>query len=97
MFNNSSLNIGEIGVLQNLKRAALNGLIAEVTGDIKMRLLYSLQDPAESERCLAYKVRIPGYPEIDPRIDWCIKPYQIRRIDENDVTEYKEKQNVCLT
>jgi len=73
------LKVGEIGVLQHLNRQALNGLIAEVTGELKTRFLYSLGDPADSEICLAYKVLVPGYPAGD-KIEWCVKQHQLRRI-----------------
>lgn len=75
------LKTGEIGVLQHLQRQALNGLIAEVTGELKMRMLYSLVNPADSEICLAYKVRIPGYPAVNAKIEWCVKAHQLRAID----------------
>ena len=74
----------EIGVLQHLNRRALNGLIAEVTGDLKRRMLYSITDPADSEICQAYKVCVPGYPQADGRIQWCVKQHQLRRIAEPD-------------
>ena len=75
------LQVGEIGILQYLNRTALNGLIAEVTGELRMRILYSLSNPADSEICLAYKVRVPGYPPVDERIEWCVKANQLRPID----------------
>ena len=78
------LQPGEMGVLQNLKRPALNGLMAEVTGALKKRILYNLINPADSEICPAYKVRVYGYPEVNARIDWCIKVHQIRRIVDPD-------------
>jgi len=78
------LNVGEIGVLQHLNRPALNGLIAEVTGRLKRRALYSISNPADSEICMAYKVCIPGYPPIHDRIEWCVKAHQLRRIDDAD-------------
>jgi len=76
------LQVGEIGVLQHLNRLALNGLIAEVTGDLKNRMLYSITDPADSEICLAYKVCVPGYPQVNGRVQWCVKQHQLRRIAE---------------
>ncbi|MFB3080568.1 MAG: hypothetical protein ACE1Y1_02185 [Nitrosomonadaceae bacterium] len=76
------LQVGEMGILQHLNRIALNGLIAEVTGNLKRRMLYSLTNPADSETCLAYKIRVPGYPTMDDRIEWCVKSHQLRRIDE---------------
>jgi hypothetical protein len=75
------LHVGEIGVLQHLNRQALNGMIAEVTGELKMRMLYSLVNPADSEICLAYKVRVPGYPAVNDKIEWCVKAHQLRAID----------------
>ena len=75
------LQVGEAGVLQHLNRFALNGLIAIVTGELKQRLLYNLTNPADSEVCLAYKVRIPGYPTANERIEWCVKAFQLRRIE----------------
>ena len=88
------LQVGEIGVLQHLNRTALNGLIAEVTGELKQRMLYSLSNPADSEICLAYKVCVPGYPQVDEHIEWCVKSYQIRRIDkpaeDNRYSKYDE-------
>ena len=78
------LQPGEMGILQHLQRAALNGLVAEVTGALKKRHLYSLTNPAESEICAAYKVRVCGFPRINPRIEWCVKAHQIRRIDDPD-------------
>ena len=74
------LQVGEIGVLQHLNRLALNGLIAEVTGDLKSRMLYSITDPADSEICRAYKVCVPGYPQVNGRVQWCVKQHQLRRI-----------------
>ena len=85
------LQVGEIGVLQHLNRQALNGLIAEVTGELKMRMLYSLSNPADSEICLAYKVRVPGYPAIDEKIAWCVKVHQLRAIDGLDDTQVMEQ------
>lgn len=81
------LQVGEIGVLQYLNRSALNGLVAEVTGELKQRMLYSLTNPADSEICLAYKVCIPGFPPVRDRIEWCVKPHQLRRIDDPDASE----------
>lgn len=78
------LKIGEIGVLQNLRRVCLNGLIAEVTGELKKRMLYSISNPADSEICMSYRVRIPGYPPTSNRIEWCVKQHQLRRIDDPD-------------
>ena len=85
------LKIGEIGILQHLNRQALNGLIAEVMGELKIRMLYSLSSPADSEICLAYKVRVPGYPAIDERIEWCVKVHQLRAIDGLDDTQVMEQ------
>ena len=79
--NNAPLQVGEIGVLQNLNRTALNGLIAIVTGEYRQRMLYSLANPADSEICMAYKVRVPGHPPEHDRIEWCVKFHQLRRID----------------
>ncbi len=87
------LQIGEIGVLQHLNRLALNGLIAEVTGDLKSRMLYSITDPADSEICLAYKVCVPGYPQVNGRVQWCVKQHQLRRIAESDDVQ----QEICST
>ena len=78
------LQVGEIGVLQHLNRVALNGLIAEVTGDLKSRMLYSITVPADSEICQAYQVCVPGYPEVTGRVQWCVKQHQLRRIAEPD-------------
>jgi hypothetical protein len=83
------LQVGEIGVLQHLNRLALNGLIAEVTGDLKRRMLYSITDPADSEICQAYKVCVPGYPSTNDGIQWCVKRHQLRRIAEPDDMEQK--------
>ena len=89
------LQPGEIGVLQNLNRAVLNGLLAEVTGILKRRALYSLSNPADSEICPAYKVRIYGYQEINERIEWCVKEFQIRRINNPDELNMNQlKQSV---
>jgi hypothetical protein len=79
--NNEPLKVGEVGILQFMNRTALNGLIAEVTGELKMRMLYSLSNPADSETCPAYKVCVPGYPTPSNRIEWCVKSHQLRRID----------------
>ena len=78
------LKVGEIGVLQNLRRGSLNGLIAEVTGELKKRMLYSIYNPADSEICMSYRVRIPGYPPTSNRIEWCVKQHQLRRIQDPD-------------
>ena len=78
------LQVGEIGILQHLNRVALNGLIAEVTGDLKRRMLYSITNPADSEICQAYKVCVPGYPSTNDGIQWCVKQHQLRRIAEPD-------------
>ncbi len=78
------LEVGEIGVLQHLNRLALNGLIAEVTRDLKRRMLYNITDPADSEICQAYKVCVPGYPQVNGRVQWCVKQHQLRRIAEPD-------------
>ena len=82
--NDKPLQPGETGILQHLKRTALNGLVAEVTGALKKRHLYSLTNPANSEICAAYKVRVCGFPRINPRIEWCVKAHQIRRLDNPD-------------
>lgn len=84
------LQPGEIGVLQNLNRSNLNGLIAEVTGELRERMLYSITNPADSEICLSYKVRIPGYPPAYNRIEWCVKQYQLRRIIDPD---FRQQEN----
>jgi len=86
------LQVGEMGILQHLNRIALNGLIAEVTGGLKRRMLYSLTNPADSEICLAYKIRVPGYPTADDRIEWCVKSHQLRRID-----EFKDSYDLVFT
>ena len=78
------LQPGETGILQNLNRTALNGLVAEVTGELKRRMLYCITNPGDSEICLAYKVSIPGYPRVHERIEWCVKAHQIRRLDDPD-------------
>jgi hypothetical protein len=85
-----SLQPGEIGVLQHMNRTVLNGQIAEVTGRLKRRLLYDLRNPADSEICVAYKVCVPGYPQVYEKVDWCVKAHQIRRIDEGDVLATRE-------
>lgn len=87
------LQVGEIGVLQHLNRVALNGLIAEVTGGLKSRMLYSITDPADSEICQAYQVCVPGYPEANGRVLWCVKQHQLRRIVEPDDLQ----QEMCAT
>ncbi len=84
------LQVGEIGVLQHLNRTALNGLIAEVTGELKRRMLYCITSPADSEICQAYKVCVPGYLPTDDRIEWCVKQHQLRRIAEPDDSQQKE-------
>ncbi|MBI1731831.1 MAG: hypothetical protein HYR49_03550 [Gammaproteobacteria bacterium] len=78
------LKIGEIGILQNLGRSALNGQIAEVIGGLRRRMLYCLTDPARSEICDAYAVKVPGFPAPRDRIVWCVQPHQIRRIIDPD-------------
>ena len=83
------LQPGEIGVLQNMNRTSLNGLLAEVTGELKKRMLFSIIDPADSEICLAYKVNIPGYPPAHERIEWCVKQHQLRRINDPDIAQAK--------
>ena len=70
-----SLQPGEMGILQNLQRTALNGQVAEVTGALKRRFLYSLSNPADSEICPAYKVRVCGFPQVNSRIEWCVKTH----------------------
>ena len=95
--DSAPLQVGEIGVLQYLNRTALNGLIAEVTGELKIRMLYSLSNPADSEICTAYKVRVPGYPQVNDRIEWCVKAHQLRRINnpgESHLSGHAEPQ-VC--
>ena len=82
--NTSPLAVGEPGVLQNLNRPALNGQIAEVTGELRRRMLYCLTDPAQSEICTAYAVRVPGFPAPRDRITWCVKGHQIRRLTDPD-------------
>lgn len=90
------LKVGEVGILQHLKRQALNGLIAEVTGELKTRMLYSLSNPADSEVCPAYKVLVPGYPSGE-KIEWCVKEYQLRRIDgEKNLDEAVKTEPLCL-
>lgn len=81
------LQVGEMGVLQNLRRTSLNGLVAEVTGELRERMLYNITNPADSEICLSYRVRVPGYPPVSNRIEWCVKQYQLRRIDDPDEME----------
>ncbi len=88
------LQVGEIGVLQHLNRVALNGLIAEVTGELKSRMLYSITNPADSEICQAYKVCVPGYPQVNSRVQWCVKRHQLRRIAEPD--DMQKKQSATL-
>ena len=78
------MRVGDIGVLQHLQRASLNGQVAEVIGELRPRLLYSLGDPAQSERCAAYAVRVPGFPSPMDRITWCVKAHQIRPLDDPD-------------
>lgn len=78
------LKIGQVGVLQNLNRSSLNGQIAEVVGELRRRMLYSLSDPAQSEICAAYAVRVPGFPSPMDRITWCVKAHQIRPIENPD-------------
>ena len=84
--------VGELGVLQNLHRPALNGLMAEVTGGLQRRILYCLSDPAKSEICQAYAVRVPGFPAPHDRIIWCVQAHQIRRIIDPD----KEQEEFAL-
>lgn len=91
--DSTPLRIGEIGVLQNLKRAALNGQIAEVTGDLRRRMLYCLTDPAQSEICEAYAVRVPGFPSPKDRIIWCVKAHQIRRLGDPDQASVGARRN----
>jgi hypothetical protein len=79
-----NLKVGEIGILQNLQRSALNGQIAEVTGELRRRMLYCLTDPAKSEICQAYAVRVPGFPAPRDRIVWCVEAHQIRRLSDPD-------------
>jgi hypothetical protein len=92
-----ALQVGEMGVLQHLNRSALNGLIAEVSGELKRRMLYSLSNPADSEICLAYKVRVPGHPSVHERIEWCVKSHQIRRIADPDEVQEEQKQTGATT
>jgi hypothetical protein len=94
--DDSPLQIGEVGILQHLKRSSLNGLIAIVTGELKQRLLYSLSQPSDSEICTAYTVRVPGYPPMNERIDWCVKRHQLRRIDNQGITETQKTAEVDL-
>jgi len=91
------LQSGDIGILQNLQRMALNGQVAEVTGALKRRFLYSLSNPADSEICTAYKVRVCGFPQVNTRIEWCVKPHQIRRIDDPDAYRTETEQAVDKT
>ncbi|HSR62616.1 MAG TPA: hypothetical protein VLN56_04340 [Gammaproteobacteria bacterium] len=94
--NREPLQVGEVGVLQHLNRQTLNGLIAEVTGELKRRFLYSLSNPADSEVCLAYKILVPGYPA-DKRIEWCVKAHQLRRINgERNLDETMKTEPICL-
>ena len=88
------LQPGAMGILQNLRRSALNGLVAEVTGGLRTRLLYSLTDPADSEICPAYRVRVCGHPRVNDRIEWCVKAHQIRPIDDPD--EYCHNGHACM-
>ena len=90
------LQIGEIGVLQHLNRLALNGLIAEVTGELKRRMLYSITNPADSEICQAYKVCVPGYPSENDRIQWCVTQHQLRRIAVPDDLQQKMSVNLAV-
>lgn len=90
------LQVGEIGVLQHLNRQALNGLIAEVTGELKSRMLYSITNPADSEICLAYMVRVPGYPSANERVKWCVKQHQLRRIAGSDGMVRKKSANLVV-
>lgn len=90
------LQVGEIGILQHLNRLALNGLIAEVTGELKRRMLYSITDPADSEICQAYKVCVPGYPSTNNRIQWCVKQHQLRRIAEPDDMQQKKSASLAI-
>jgi len=87
------LQVGEVGVLQNLKRTSLNGLVAEVTGELRQRMLYSITNPADSEICMSYRVRIPGYPPVSSRIEWCVKQFQLRRIDDPDFYSREKAAN----
>ena len=90
------LQVGEIGILQHLNRLALNGLIAEVTGELKRRMLYSITDPEDSEICQAYKVCVPGYPSANDRIQWCVKQHQLRRIAEPDDMQQKKSASLAV-
>jgi len=92
--NEKPLQVGDIGILQHLNRLALNGLIAEVTGELKRRMLYSITNPADSEICQAYKVCVPGYPPVDDRIHWCVKQHQLRRIADSDVLQEKKAVHI---
>lgn len=87
------LQVGEIGVLQNLKRTVLNGHLAEVTGKLKRRILYNLTNPADSEICLAYKVRVTGFPQVSNRIEWCVKQHQLRRVAGPDDLKDEETES----
>ena len=89
------LQVGEIGILQHMNRQALNGLIAEVTGELKIRMLYSLTNPADSETCLAYKVIVPGHPSPHDRIEWCVKAHQLRRIDGQEAEIRSQVEEMC--
>ena len=89
------LQVGEIGILQHLNRLALNGLIAEVTGELKRRMLYSITNPADSEICQAYKVCVPGHPSANARIQWCVKQHQLRRIADPDDLQQKMSANLA--
>jgi hypothetical protein len=88
------LQVGELGVLQNLKRTVLNGHIAEVTGKLKRRILYSLTNPADSEICLAYKVRVTGFPQVSNRIEWCVKRHQLRRVADPDDLQHEKTESL---
>ena len=94
-FRINPLQVGEIGVLQHMNREALNGLIAEVTGELKIRMLYSLTNPADSETCLAYKVIVPGHPSPHERIEWCVKTHQLRRIDGQEAEITSQIMEIC--
>lgn len=82
--DSTPLRVGEIGILQNLNRTALNGQIAEVIGELRRRMLYCLTDPAQSEICDAYAVLVPGFLSPRDRITWCVKTHQIRRLTDPD-------------
>ena len=94
---NKPLQPGDMGILQNLQRTALNGLVAEVTGVLKRRILYSLSDPADSEICPAYKVRVCGFPRVNARIEWCVKVHQIRRIGDPDALMTESTETAART